>query len=476
MNSNPKMEQLDHVMPLWRSKRKQEYEPVTVKFEYEEEVKSKKTTTRTVGTQPSTEIKETVIETRNKKVYLKVYSQSEQEDCEHFFEAFERFKKELAIPWTTASDAMVRDATILFNGMEKMLAGTALTEWHDVIGTTTDYSWKNFKTHVATFITTKVCPDDAYSRQRTYLQERRMPDGMEVHDYWIRLQTQNRYLPYLISTLEELKRWSPDSDFKGWWRDGGLSEQELRNIVVHRVPQAWQRELERNDIGHKVRNEGKIEDLIAHYTVLQRLERRNRIPVRRQSYGRMSGPRRNNYGSQTRVNAYQESANSQRGRAWPGSQYNSNYQLNRILGRFVPYFQNQSGRSRGPNNNNSYAGRGRTNRRETRQQWQQRSQPNPSNWQHPQQNTSEAYYQEQSGEEDRAGQQDADSTPAVEDVHYTEDELITDWDESLFIGEEEIYAINEEPPNKEDIHHYEEDWRGFWNESKDYQSYGNGDY
>ena len=471
MTDNQVVETMDHVMPLRRDKRKQDYKVNTAKFEYEEQRTSTKETVKEEtleGKISKASIKEEVTQIRDKKVTLYVYSQSPQEDCEHFFEALERFKKEVESAWKDSSTAKANSAAILYSGMETMLAGIALIEWHDVIGAITpaEKTWEHFKTHVAEFITKKICPNDAYSRQRTYLSERRMPAGMEVHDYWIRIQTLNRYLPYLIANMEELKRWEPNSDFRGWWVDGKLSDQELRNIVVHRVPQSWQSELEKNDIGHTKRNTAPIEDLIEHYAVLQRLEKAGkrlnnssgRIP-----YNRMNGRERgrtNNYG----MNANRGSANSYRGRVWPGS---NNYQ--RTPGRFVPYFRAQMNQSGGRglsyySNQGSgpYAGRGRTTQQGPRQQ--QRSSVQPGRWQQQRTNPSEAYYQEdQQAESVTEHQQEEDpNSSAVQDVMYTEDEIVHDWNEQFFLDDqEEMFALNEEPSNEEEQLYFQEDWRGF---------------
>ena len=445
-----KKETMDCVMPFIRNPVKVRFEVPTTKFSYELEVTSSRVTRR-----PGTEAEKTVttteatMETREKKVYLKIYSMTEQEDCEHFFEAFEDLQTALSAVWNEAIKAKDRDATILFNAMEKLLGGTARTAWHDVLKSAKDdrgnlltgRTWEDFKIVTATFITKKVCPNDAYTRQRTYLQERRMPDGMDVHDYWTRLQTFNRRQPMLIGSMNELKRWKPNADFKAWWKDGGLEDQELRSIVLHRVPQVWQRDLERTDIGHRMRNTADIEDLIEHYATLQRLERRGIERARRSGRsGRFTGRAPSSIQARTNTapqNYYQMSAPrgfGGQGRAWPNYNYNyaprmrntqfmanrsGNWRGGRVPatqtgGRFAPRGQGQPGNS-GMQRPSTQPGRG------------QRSRNNPS----------EAYFQEPTDVEvEEQGWEetglDQDQFHADQAQSFEEDALIEQWNDAFF--------------------------------------------
>jgi hypothetical protein len=239
---------MDYVIPYIRKKKCMEFKPDTTKFTWEHEKTSTRVVTIVDRKGAKTTCTEETTETKEMKVTLTTYSQTDSEDCEHFFEAFQTLKHELEQVYAEVSKAKANDANVLFRAFEKILNGTAATEWHDVLfedKTKTGHTWEDFKKFVSIFITKKVLrQDDAYARQRQYMMERRMPFGMEVNDWWLRMQTMNRYLPYFIPTMEKLKKWYPSADFSKWWVDGGLSQQELKSIVTQRVPNTWSRELE----------------------------------------------------------------------------------------------------------------------------------------------------------------------------------------------------------------------------------------
>ena len=189
-NSFPR-ERLDCIFPYVRDKFKARYKPNTIKFTYEQEKISTRTeTTKDEKGNLTTKVI-TITETKEQKATLKVFKQSNEEDIEHFFEAFETMQRELQETWDETKTAKDRDATTLFKAMEKMLDGEALVGWHDVLAkwdanviTSADRSWESFKTTVCNFILTKLCPPEAFETQRRCMMERWMPDGMDVADYY----------------------------------------------------------------------------------------------------------------------------------------------------------------------------------------------------------------------------------------------------------------------------------------------------
>ena len=272
---------MDCIIPYQRKAVCVDFKPEDTKFSFEQEVESTKKTTRTDAAGQVTVTEETSIEMKTKKVTLKTYGQSDKEDCEHFFEALERLKRELRPQWETASEAKDRDAAVLFDAIDQMLIGTANSEWHDVLATSSDRDWEAFKTLVAKFITTKVLPEDAYNRQIIYMQERRKPYKLSVRAWWLRMQTMDRYLPYFIPDKETLKRLRPKADFSKWWVEGSLSEEDKKRIILTKVPREWQDELKRVDVGHNLRNTHSIEELVDYFTSVEQLELHKRQPARR---------------------------------------------------------------------------------------------------------------------------------------------------------------------------------------------------
>lgn len=68
-------------MPYVRAKK--DYKQETTKFSYEREVTSTKTVEKVVE-KATVQEKETTVELRLRKITLKVYAHSDEEDCEHF--------------------------------------------------------------------------------------------------------------------------------------------------------------------------------------------------------------------------------------------------------------------------------------------------------------------------------------------------------------------------------------------------------
>lgn len=479
---------MDFVIPYQRTQKSLDFAPTTTKFTYEEE----RTVTRVIrrkaadGTeQRSTE--ETT-EDREKKVYLKVYSMKEAEDCEHFFEAFETLQHELRTQWKEIARAKANDARTLFNAMEAMLEGTASTEWKDVLNedsTRTGRNWEDFKHFVSQYVTKKVVgQDDAYARQRQYMMERKMPYGMEVRNWWLRMQTMNRYLPYFLSSMVELKKWFPTADFTNWWKDGGLSAQELKHIVLTRVPTHWTNELAKADIGRTVRDNQTTDALIDYYAMLQRVEHNRRGPTRNIGGRRFDNTRGrvrsnyNNYNERRYDNNY--------GRVSPGRDNQRYY--HHSGGRMITQQQQhyggraqysggrggstafrgsgrfgvqQSGYSfgRGGGYNNRAFGRGgRFGRGGNYGQYGQRpaqAAQGTAFYQEQEQAQEQAHEQEEGAGQPTAategGNEEADYNEQFAEQDTTEEELIEQWNENLFM----------EAP--QDLEYYEDD-EGFYGE------------
>jgi hypothetical protein len=228
-------ETMDCVIPYERKIKCIEFKGETTKFVYEREMVSKKKIIQKTRTGVTTETTEEIKEDKTKKITMKTYGQTNEEDCEHFFESFEKLQRELHTEWEKSSANKVNDAQILFDAFDQMLTGTASSEWHDVLASNNKRDWEAFKCLVSQYITTKVLSEDAYTRQVTYMQERKKPFNMGVKEWWLRMQTMDRYLKYFFPNFSSLKRWFPSTDFNGWWNEGGLTEQEKKRIVVTKM-------------------------------------------------------------------------------------------------------------------------------------------------------------------------------------------------------------------------------------------------
>ena len=245
--------QLDAEAPMPYVRRKGEYRPEKVKFEYEKEITITKTITKKdKDDKVTTEEKIISMEPKSKKVLLATYSHDDNEDCEHFFDAFERLKTALIDEWQSAAGAQTRDATILFDAFDTMLIGTANTRWHDVLQSGTGRTWRDFKTLVALYINTKVVPANTYSKQLSYLRNRSKPMKLSADEWWIRMQTINRRLMYCFEQLDDLKRHKPNATFSDWWKEdskdnGTLTDQALKDILIEKGPNEWIRSLKRTD-------------------------------------------------------------------------------------------------------------------------------------------------------------------------------------------------------------------------------------
>jgi hypothetical protein len=331
-------------MPYIRRKNVVDFKPTETKFVFDREVTSTKITTReSIDEEASTlreTIEDTVTEIRPRKVTLYVYERSEKEDSEHFFEAFNHMQDQIRVEYNAVSQNQNNDATIVFSAMDSMLGGNAKTEWHDVLATREERNWKDFKELVAQFITTKILPEDAYNSQLTYMRERSKPMGLTVRDWWLRMQTINRYLPYFFGSMDALKAELPSANFSHWWRDGGLSKADQRRIVITKIPMEWESQLRLNDSTHTLRIEKSIDALVDYLTTIENVEK---LTLQRQRARTMAhnrriyeGRGRNTQRDFRRQNYYTRGGSSQQGR------YNSG---RNIYGSADPHFRYQGQRA-----------------------------------------------------------------------------------------------------------------------------------
>ena len=263
-------EHFECAMPYVRAKAS--YIPETIKYQYEREITVTKKITSTMDAGITTISTETVQTMQTRKVTLKLYGHSSDEDCEHFFECFEKLQKEMDQEWTQISRAKPNNATLLFDAFEHMLTSNALSQWHDILSTENQRTWEHFKILVSQFICFKILPADAYDLQVTYMQESVKPRTLSAKEWWLRMQTLNRYLPYFFPSMESLKVHFPTSTFREWWTEGGMSSAMLKRIVMHKIPTRWQAMIKMHDIGHEYRNTKPTDGLIDYFTTLEQME------------------------------------------------------------------------------------------------------------------------------------------------------------------------------------------------------------
>ena len=107
-------EAMDCVIPYTRKKKCVEFKPDTTKFTWEHEKTSTRVVVITDSRGTKSERKEELTETKEMKVTLTTYGQTESEDCEHFFEAFQTLKHELEEVYSEVSKAKTNNANVLF--------------------------------------------------------------------------------------------------------------------------------------------------------------------------------------------------------------------------------------------------------------------------------------------------------------------------------------------------------------------------
>ena len=432
---------MQHVLPYQRLKRFHDFEPETTKYVFEQEERSERNTTRVTDGKTVT-FKETQVSTTEKKVILKVYSQSADEDIEHFFEAFTHMQRELAKQMPSITKAKVNNAQLLFGAMEKLLDGTALTKWNDILlqtqpaNGTRNYDWEDFKKTTAAYITKKVLPHNAYAIQCRYMDQRPMPRGMQVDEWWARMQTLNRYLPYFIGSMEELKRVTDNGSatFADWWKLGLLGPHRLNTIVLSKVPNQWIVQLEKNDVSADYQRNTDTDTLVEYFGTLQRHERmlnQRKQPIQFRAARRAPAPGRaynHMFGSQNDPRRQGTYNNNYRNRSYQAGRQPVYYRDQRFPNN-RPYYRNngnsRGGGRNGPPQRNGY----QQQQRQGQGQYQRQTQP------------SNAYYAE---EQQQQEQNFAIAEQYQTETEYQEQQPAQEATEEGFYGEEQEEQLIDE--------------------------------
>ena len=276
-------------LPYIRKDEVKNHKAEEVKFKFEVEETATKTSETVDADKKTVVTTERITSTKVKTKTLKCYGHTAEEDPESFFIAFERLQTEMEIEWRVTESNQGNDAQVLFDAVEKMLIETASTEWKDILAQESLRNWKAFKSTMGKYITEKVLPDDAYEAQITYLNERAKPRKLTSRQWYLRMQTISRYLPYFIPNIEKVKLIKASATFPDWWKEGGLSEFTMRQIVKTKAPESWVRQLKLNTVGSTAMAKYSAADIIGYYETLETFERQARTPTRSGPNGRMPG-------------------------------------------------------------------------------------------------------------------------------------------------------------------------------------------
>ena len=461
------MVEAEHVIPFERSASAETFEPTTTKFSYEEMKESSRTITqhRADGSLEGTKT-EDVTQVVEQKVTLIVFTgkSASGEDCEHFFDAFDKMQNELSDVWKTESKSKTTDATTLFKAMAKMLAGQPLVDWNNVLEDYTSSDFETFKTAVSKFIVKHVLKTEkGYDIQVEYMTHRKLPRGMPADTWYNRLLTMNRYLCYFFEDMEDMKRTFSGAAFPNWWNYGPLDTNALRRVAIFNVPHTFMEEVKRVDVSRTLRD-GPIDKLIGYYLDLQKTEQRkahlrpaDRIAGARQHGNRGRGRGAGRFQHQQQQQYYREYPRrewrSGRGPGWPRQEGPAwpNRNNNTVRGR---EWANDR-RVRRNDNNNYYSGRENNNYGRGRQQIdQQRNFGRGGRYNNNNRNNNQAgvqrqgrgrgafgrgghmYYQEHGGDDDENANAATDAVDASdEQFAIDEDELINQWNDNLFFQE-----------------------------------------
>ena len=268
------------------------FKPEEVKFEYEYEREVTKTVQKKsldekgvlVVTETYTE---TAVDRRIKKVHLKCYGHTSEEDGVHFMQCLVKMFKELKEEVQKSSQKKDQDASILFRATDKMLIGTANANWLtalSVVSQETDNvdpngnlksTWEVFKKSLAKYICTQVFTESGiYDRQVEYMQGRHKPKSMTAKEWHRAIQEYNSYMCYLFPDLAAMKRQFTNLTFKEWMTRaaGALTQAQERRIILENVKDAWKSALKLHDIGRVYRETKNPEELVDYYTTLEGLE------------------------------------------------------------------------------------------------------------------------------------------------------------------------------------------------------------
>jgi len=393
---------------------------------------------------------ETAVTDKDKVIELLTYKHSAEEDVEHFFEAFEHLRKVLHVQWTDVSQSKTNDATGLFEAMDAMLEGNANQEWMTVLSEQPNRTWEAFKKTVGKFITTTILPEDGYSRQLNYVQERHKPMTLTSASWWARIETICRYLPYFFGSLDDLQSEYPKATWSEWWKWGAPTEAFLKGVILTRVPQAWKDKLDEYDVGHVYRKTKSIKDIVDYYQVLEEKELKQR---RKLSKGtRVPAPRQQQYRVNNNTSHGREGSNTQT--YYKGNRMDSRPQFSKRpagLGSH-PDRSRDSYQPKAQQYNNNY------NRREPtyNRGGQNNSRPPNHNWQPPRQIPSgQRDYSQQYRNRNFQDRKDA-AYFNEEQQQVKEQQAIDEWNAEIF-GEEEEEAPME---NCEDQYYEDEEEEG----------------
>ena len=184
---------------------------------------------------------------RERKVTIRTFGDTEYEDAESFFLFLEDFEKEMTRFKKWDKDANHNaDVTELFTQFDQCLRHSAQTDWYDVLGgpVPTGTSWQEWKESLSQYIMEKILPENAYRKQRRYMEHRKKPKALSLDVWWRRVKTLSHYLRFFVDkdTMEEYsggvhKRWK---DL--WVNFGPFNQYELNNIMVDNVPDVWREE------------------------------------------------------------------------------------------------------------------------------------------------------------------------------------------------------------------------------------------
>ena len=200
------------------------------------------------------------------KFPVKVYEQSENEDAEAFLNTLDAFKTVMEKKGQWKEQSLKKNVSGLYERFATVLGGTARDDWMSVLGNdhvVESETWEQWKKDVSGYIVKDVLPYDAYYRQRDYIKTCKMPRGVSFLTYWRRVQTLNRYLPYML-TVEMMEELS-DGRVKGvskLWTYGAFNTQGLKEVILHNVPQPWVDAYERSG---KTRH-GPIDEMIEFFS------------------------------------------------------------------------------------------------------------------------------------------------------------------------------------------------------------------
>ena len=229
---SPTTEDLEAPLPYIR--RFSNHKPEEAKFSYKEEkvlVKSIEKTTKqkdNEGVEHDVKeiYKETTVYKSERKVTLKCYGHTPKEDAVCFFQCLTKMFQTLKTVYNKVSQAKERDATILFNAMDKMLVGTANDDWQTVLKTVgakpenqdgngkMKYEWETFKNLLAAYICTRVFADSrVYDHQVRYMENRHKPAGMSAKEWHRLFREYNTYLCYLFPNLKTMRKEFPTLTF-----------------------------------------------------------------------------------------------------------------------------------------------------------------------------------------------------------------------------------------------------------------------